>query len=402
MKVPFIRQVTIRNYRSIAACQVNLGPLVFLVGPNGSGKSNFLDAIRFVADSLKRSPDFALRDRGGIGEVRRKSSGHPNNFAIRLDFRLPSGHEGHYAVQIAAVRLAGFQVKSEECRLVRPEKQDAHFRIDRGQVRAASMVSPPASSPDRLFLTAASGHPDFRELFDALCGIEVYNLNPSRIAALQNPDPGDILHRDGGNAASVFKRFPSATRELLSTRLNHVVPQISSVEYKTIGPMETLEFKQAVEGRTDHWRFFSSSMSDGTLRAFGTLLAIYQGSVPTPGVPHPLLIGLEEPETALHPAAAQELLAALREGSRRCQIIVTSHSPDLLDNEDIPVDSILAVESDQGKTRIGPVDEASRQVLAQKLFTVGELLRQGQLVPDEGTVNDVKREHQLSLFDAAE
>src|SRR5271154_7071602 len=85
MPQSFIRQVTIRNYKSIAACKVKLGPLMFLVGANGSGKSNFLDAIRFVADALRTSLDHALRERGSIKEVRRRSGGHPNHFAVRLD-----------------------------------------------------------------------------------------------------------------------------------------------------------------------------------------------------------------------------------------------------------------------------------------------------------------------------
>ncbi|MFZ4849374.1 MAG: AAA family ATPase [Caldilinea sp.] len=70
---PFIRKVTIRNYKSIAACQVELQNLMFLVGRNGAGKSNFLDALRFVADALRTSLDHALRDRGTIKEVRRRS-----------------------------------------------------------------------------------------------------------------------------------------------------------------------------------------------------------------------------------------------------------------------------------------------------------------------------------------
>ncbi|MDD9989650.1 MAG: AAA family ATPase [Spirochaetaceae bacterium] len=49
--------------------------LAFLVGPNGSGKGNFLDALRFIADSLRFSIDHALRDRGGINDVRRRSGG---------------------------------------------------------------------------------------------------------------------------------------------------------------------------------------------------------------------------------------------------------------------------------------------------------------------------------------
>lgn len=90
-----MRRVTIRNYKSIAACQVQLGPLMFLVGPNGSGKSNFLDALRFAADALRSSLDHALRERGTIKEVRRRSGGHPNHFALRFDFVLPSGRNGY-------------------------------------------------------------------------------------------------------------------------------------------------------------------------------------------------------------------------------------------------------------------------------------------------------------------
>ncbi|HEX2095507.1 MAG TPA: AAA family ATPase [Longimicrobiaceae bacterium] len=61
----FIERVILRNYKSIAACDVTLSKLTYLVGPNGSGKSNFLDALRFVTDSLQSSLDHALRDRGG-------------------------------------------------------------------------------------------------------------------------------------------------------------------------------------------------------------------------------------------------------------------------------------------------------------------------------------------------
>jgi len=74
MALPFmIRRVELRNYRSIEHCDVELGPLMFLVGPNASGKSNFLDALRFVADCLNTSVSTALRSRGGFKEVCRQS-----------------------------------------------------------------------------------------------------------------------------------------------------------------------------------------------------------------------------------------------------------------------------------------------------------------------------------------
>jgi predicted ATPase len=78
----FLRKVVLQNFMSIARCSLTLGSLNFLVGQNGAGKSNFLDALRFIADSLNTSLEHALRDRGGIGEVRRRSAGHPTNFGV--------------------------------------------------------------------------------------------------------------------------------------------------------------------------------------------------------------------------------------------------------------------------------------------------------------------------------
>jgi len=112
---PFVSRVVLKNYKSIAACDVQLGHLVFLVGPNGSGKSNFVDALRFVADALRTSLDHAMRERGGIKEVRRRSTGHPTHFGIRLEFNLHSGESGHYAFRIGARPHGGYEGQNEEC-----------------------------------------------------------------------------------------------------------------------------------------------------------------------------------------------------------------------------------------------------------------------------------------------
>ena len=370
MHMPFITGITIRNYKSIAACRINLCDLTFLVGPNGSGKSNFLDAFRFASDSLKTSLDHALRERGTIKEVRRRSGGHPNHFAMRFDFTLPSGQSGHYSFRIGAKPAGGFEVQTEECSVTQADSLLGYphfYRASTGKVVTASFPHPPASLPDRLYLVTVSGLPEFRPVFDALSRMEVYNLNPREIAAMQKPDPGEILRRDGSNAASVLQKLPVASQELVSSFLSRIVKGVSEAESKTLGSQETIEFRQAVKGQKHAWRFLASSMSDGTLRAFGILLAVFQSS---DGVnTAPLLIGLEEPEMALHPAAAAVLLSALREGARYCQILVTSHSADLLDSQDIPTDSLLAVDALDGVTRIAPIDQAGRKVLHDWLFT---------------------------------
>lgn len=401
MKGPFIRRVAIRNFKSIAACEIELGQMMFLVGPNGAGKSNFLEALQFVADALRTNLDLALRDRGTIREVRRRSGGHPRHFSLRFDFELPAGLTGYYAFRIGAKSVGGYEVQTEECSVAEPGALGkAHFfHVRSGEVVDASFAPRPAALADRLFLVAASGTPEFRPVFDALSRIEIYNLNPNAIAAMQKPEPGDILRRDGSNAASVFQQMSKEVHAQIKEHLARIVPGVSDAQVRTLGSQETIEFRQVVKGQEHPWTFLADAMSDGTIRAFAVLLAVFQAASSEGNRPVPLLIGLEEPEMALHPAAASVLLSALREGSRHCQILVTSHSPDLLDNPDIPADSLLAVDSQDGITRIGPIDDAGKQVLRDKLFTPGELLRLGQLSVDPKAVKDVQSDRQLKLFE---
>jgi hypothetical protein len=68
-----------------------------------------------------------------------------------------------------------------------------------------------------------------------------------------------------------------------------------------------------------------------------------------------------------------------------------------LDDPNIDVDSILSVVSEDGGTLITPLDEASRQVLRDHLFSAGELLRMNQLAPDR-TVIEQQSVIQADLF----
>ena len=396
----FITRVSLKNYKSIAACDVQLQPLTFLVGRNGSGKSNFLDALRFVADALNSSLGHALRDRGGINDVRRRSRGHPNHFSIRLEFALPEGPTGHYAFRIGTRSPGGYEVQTEECRLQKSEElftPEVYFRVDNGSVTDTSVKVAPAAATDRLFLVNASGLPEFRPVYEAFSRMGFYSLNPDKIRDLQAPDPRDVLTRDGDNITSVFAQLSLPAKQRVQEYLAAVVPGMHKVEVKEFGPKETLEFRQDVAGDKHRWRFLANNMSDGTLRVLGILVALFQGEGDAQKrVP---LVGIEEPELALHPAAAGVLLDSLQDAAEKTQVIVTSHSPDLLDNKDLDVESILAVEARDGNTVIGRVDEASRSVLRDKLYTTGELLRLNQLQPDPESMLSETVLKQLSLFD---
>ena len=156
-----------------------------------------------------------------------------------------------------------------------------------------------------------------------------------------------------------------------------------------MGSKETIRFKQEVEGDTWPWAFDSVSMSDGTLRVLGILLAVYQVSPPT-------LIAIEEPEATIHPAALDVLVDILKDGSHRAQILITTHSPDILDNKNIEDNEILVVESTKGKTTIAPMTPSSRDMVRKHLYTPGELLRSGELQPDLEKANELGK--QLNLF----
>lgn len=381
----FITRVVLENYKSIARCDVRLGPLTFLVGVNGSGKSNFLDSLRFVADSLRGSLDHAVRDRGGINEVRlRSKAGRPTHFGVRLELTLKTGQRGFYAFRIGALREGRYEVQKEECWISAPEAfaPPAHYSVRDGELTSASVKVAPAAVADRLYLVNASGLPEFRPVYEALSYMGFYNLNPDRIRDLQQSDPSELLSRDGSNLASVLGQLAShapAAKTRIEEYLAKVVPGVRRVDAKTIGPKETLEFRQQVAEAKHPWRFLAVNMSDGTLRALGILVALFQS---TNGQRQKVpLVGIEEPEVALHPAAAGVLLDALREASRSTQVLVTSHSPELLDDEKIASESILAVLADQGLTRIGPLDEVGSSALRDRLYTPGELLRLNQLTP---------------------
>lgn len=180
---------------------------------------------------------------------------------------------------------------------------------------------------------------------------------------------------------------------LIQQYLQTIVPMVYGVERKQIGPLETLEFRQDMAGSKHPWRFPAQNMSDGTLRALGVLTALFQGNRDA----SPLLIGIEEPETALHPAASAALRAALVKAAEHTQVIVTSHSPDLLDDRTIDPDRFLAVVSEGGETQIGPLDEASRSIMRDQLFSPGELLRLNQLEPDRDYL-DAQTQRQSDLF----
>jgi predicted ATPase len=387
---PFLRRVKLRNYKSIGACDVELGRLTVLVGRNGSGKSNFLDGLRFVVDGLQTSLDHAIKARGGIDEVRRRSTGHPHNFGIELEMNLSDWRTAKYGFEITSRPKGGFLVKSEKLEISRGNSLQAEFHLANGKVESSSVENMPKAAKDRLYLVTASGLAQFEEAYDALLAMGFYNLSPEQMKEVQSPDAGELLRRDGSNIASVVARLAEdepGLKQRVQEYLAAIVPDIVDFDRVPLGHRETLQFRQQVKGSPHPWRFYAANMSDGTLRALGILVAAMQLVNRTNRV---RLVGIEEPETALHPAAAGALMDSLREAATNTQVLLTSHSPDLLDNFDPESDALLVVQGNQGATEIGPADPASLESIRNHLYSPGELLRMDQLKPDPEAVSKQK------------
>ncbi len=377
-----LTRVRLRQYRSIAEADVKLGRLLLLVGPNGSGKSNFLDALRLLSESLQTSLDQALRSRGGVAEVRRRSTGHPTHFSIDLEFSGP-GYEGEYGFEVAAVKGGGFRIARENCGVWFDARTgegqryaDARFRVEKGVLADQSEPVMPPVNDRRLYLVSAAGLDAFQPVFDGLAGISVFSLTPDVMRQPQTPDSGEFLHRDGANIASVLHRLDRADKARVEAYLHQIVPGMREVSRSELGNGETLEFAQDVPGAKNPWRFQAQSVSDGTLRALGVLVALFAGTGQTLSP-----VGIEAPESALHPAAVCVLLDVLRDASERRQVIVTTHSSDLLDRHDFELAQLRAVRSIGGETKIGALDAAEALAMSEQLYTPGELLRTDQLLP---------------------
>jgi predicted ATPase len=156
------------------------------------------------------------------------------------------------------------------------------------------------------------------------------------------------------------------------------------------GDYETIHFWSSSNGPDKKLDFDASSMSDGTLRVLAALTAVFQSVLPWG---YPSVVGIEEPEAALHPAAMRALVAAMDEATLRTQILLTTHSPDLLDAAEIKPANVRVVQMIDGKTVIGSVDEASVSIVRDHLSTLGGLERDRQLEPNPA---DLERQAELA------
>lgn len=376
-----IKQLILKRFRSVPADQIDFENPTFLVGRNGAGKSNLVDAFVFLSDAVTLSLKTAFDMRGGITVVRNKTSGqsYPPNLGLGVVFGAINGSVtgGRYAFEVKALPNYGFEVLREQCELHQRDGNRYWFERKKDRFTSNAEGLNPAVDPSALTLPIVGGDARFAPALRTLGAMRHCAVEPAKLRQMQDPDSGVTLRPDGGNAASVLQEIERRSEddmERICETLASIVPNTVRVHTKKHGNKISLEFTQEW-GEKKRLKFDAFNMSDGTLRALGMLIAVYQR-------PSPPLLAIEEPEATIHPGALGSILDLIRHASRNMQVIITTHSPEVLDAKWIDDRHIRVVDWQEGATHITCVSDATRAALQQHLMGAGELLRSNALEPE--------------------
>ena len=381
-----ISRVILKNWRNFSSVDVEMGSRVFLVGPNASGKSNFLDVFRFLRDIAKQGGGLqqSVSDRKGLSKIRSLSARrYPN---VEIDISLSTTTLGEpiswrYAIGIKREPHGHHRPildyervwKGDQQILDRPDEED---KKDKERLT-------------QTYLEQINSNRDFRDIYDFLNSILYLHLIPQ---LLRFPDvfsgtemPGDPF---GRNFLERVAKTPQKTRisrlRKIEDALRIAVPQLENLT-------ETRDEKGAphLEAVYKHWRPQGAKQredqfSDGTLRLIALLWSLLEGS-------SPLL--LEEPELSLNAGIVEQipkLMHRLQRKKRR-QVIVSTHSADLLSDGAIGGEEVLLLRPDAEGTTI---EQAS------KIQEVKDLLETGLSVADVVLPRTKpKHAHSLDLFE---
>ncbi|TXR55207.1 AAA family ATPase [Quadrisphaera setariae] len=332
-----ITRLTLRNWRNFKNVDVVVGDRLVIIGPNASGKSNLLDAVRFLRDIALPSGGLqnAVSSRGGLSRLRCLFARNNNNGWVSVEVELgddDGGPRWSYRVD----------VKSEGRGPRRPLVAREVVTRD-GEVLIERPDPLDEGDPERLTQTALeqiSANLAFRDVADFLAGVRYLHLVPQVIR--DSTRAGDQVDDPfGGDFIARMNRVAKGTRDRhlkrVTAALALAVPQFESLDVVVDD-----DGHPHLESRYTNWRQQGArqderDMSDGTLRLIGLLWSL----VDVGRKRGPVL--LEEPELSLHPAVVRTLPSVLARAQQRngVQVILTTHSPELLGDESLGADEVL-------------------------------------------------------------
>ena len=353
-------QLRLQNWRNFSNVDVALSQRVFVVGPNASGKSNLLDVFRFLHDivAVGGGLEEAVRKRQGVSKLRALAARKVPDIVIDVELGGSNG-SWRYELALGHDKQQRPQIKRESVRhdskllFTRPDESDK-------------------SDPERLtqtYLQQVNVNKEFRPVADAFASIRYLHIVPQLIrepdrsvGRTNDPYGGDFLEQ----VAATREQTLRARLKAISGALKIAVPQLSELEL-----VRGARGVPHLRGRYEHWRpqgawQTEDQFSDGTLRLLGLLWAILEGG-------GPLL--LEEPELSLHPEVVRylpQMFARMQRRSGR-QMVVSTHSAELLQDDGIGLDEVLL---------LTPSPEGTTVATAQAFPEIKTLLHGGSTLSE--------------------
>lgn len=377
-----VTKLILKNWRNFRAVDTELGLRVFVAGPNASGKSNLLDVFAFLKDLAKPGGGLqnAVTLRGGISKLRCLAARKYPDVEIEVHLA-DNGDKWSYAIGI-----------KQEARGYR-QPYLSYERVTKG---AQSLLARPdeLDLEDRLRLTQThleqiNANAEFRDLVRFFESVTYLHLVPQLLRhpeAFSGPGvPGDPY---GRSFLERVARTPDGTRKArlrkIEAALRVAVPQLK--ELTDIKDEAGIPHLEAVY---EHWRPRGAKQredqfSDGTLRLIGLLWSLLDGDS---------MLLLEEPELSLNSGIIRklpELMYRIQKQKRR-QILLSTHSSDLLSDASIGGEEVLL---------LTPDEEGTRVELASSIQEVKDLLEGGLTIADAALPRTVPRSiAQLDLFE---
>jgi hypothetical protein len=216
-----------------------------------------------------------------------------------------------------------------------------------------------------------------RALLDALrTGIRAYNLSPAAIRAEPPIGRASLLRRDGSNAGDVLRYIEAHEKDLqwIVRHLTAITPGVVDVRSGTAAGRRLIRFTQRGDAGAPV-RFEVGDMSDGTLRCLGILLALQQRPVPA-------IVCIDGIEESVHPAALGVLIDAAAARTDRCQVLLTTHSPEALSHPAITARQVRVIEWSHGRSQVFHLSPEA-EAMSRPPRSVGTLLRTNALFTAE-------------------
>ena len=373
-----INSLHLKNILSFKDTQIVLRPLNVLIGPNAAGKSNLIETIAMLQATPEDLAGFFRRN-GPAGDWIWQGDDAPRSDPLSAEIvaeisnpaspSMPLNYvlrfaESNERLHVIAERLENlrpyqdwqprpyffFEVENGFGRIspsrppggnARDDEQSEHDGTD-DTIR--TRLTPDNIDPGKSVLGEIRDPVNFPVLTQTarrLSAMKLYrSWNVGRDSPARRPQTTDgaidFLEEDFKNLALIVNDLQGHRLEpSIDTYLHQFYESYDRLHPRVFGGTIQLAVNEAgISGAISATR-----LSDGTIR-FIALLAVL--CHPNP----PELICIEEPEIALHPDAMSLLAELLRSASQRTQIIVTTHSPELVNQFSDEPELVMVCERD--------------------------------------------------------